>query len=461
MGIVRHNKPARHNKQSRSKGSKSPISQEPVELVVSDLNHDAQGVSRTLDKVTFVEGALPGEHVLAEVDRPGRHFNQAKLIEITSSSHERVDPACPHYKRCGACQLMHLQSDKQLAYKQDNLHQQFVRKLKLDDLPWMPAITSDAFGYRRRARLGIRYRNQLDEIIIGFREMANSHLTAIQQCNVLIPALGALIKPLYELMDQMQGKAHFTQVELIAADNANVVVLRHLKNLGPEDSALIKSWAEQQNVQLWLQGGKKEAETMTCVFPENPAALNYKLGDIELDFKVKDFIQANGDVNQKMVATALEWLNIQEDETVLDLFAGMGNFSLPIAKVAKQVTAVEGVKDMVQRMGQNAEKNNLDNVHPIKLNLADEELFIKLPKADVILLDPPRAGAADLMPLLSKQNSRILYVACEPSSLLRDAEPLLKAGFVIEKITSMDMFPQSKHIETMALFVKAKKKKRQ
>lgn len=426
-----------------------------MELTITDLNHDCHGVSRSLEKVTFVEGALAGEKVLAQVDRPQRHFNEAKLIDIIETSSERVEPQCPHYKRCGACQLMHLETDKQLGYKQGNLHQQFVRKLKLDDLPWQSPITSDGFFYRRRARLGIRYRKQLDEIIIGFREAANSHLAEIHQCDVLDKSLGQLIEPLYELMNSLQGKARFTQVELIAADNAYVVVLRHLKNIITEDEAVLKDWAEQHKIQLWLQG---DQDQLTAIFPESPEALNYAVDDITLEFKVKDFIQGNGQVNKKMVSTAVEWLNINEDETVLDLFAGIGNFSLPIAKKAKSVVAVEGIKDMVQRIAHNANNHDLNNIEPMVLNLADEELLVKLPKADVILLDPPRAGATNLMPWLSQQSSRILYVACEPSSLLRDAEPLLKAGYRIEKITAMDMFPQSKHIETMALFVKGKKR---
>ncbi len=450
MGIVKHNKKARGSRPQ-------PIKTEVCEVEIHALSHEAQGVSRSQDKVMFIPDTLPGETVKVQVSKEMRHFNHGKLIEVVSASDERVEPLCPHFSRCGACQLQHLASDKQLGYKQQNLHEQLTRQLKLEDIPWQAAIESQAFNYRRRARLGVRYRKQQDEIIVGFREEANSHLTAIKECLVLQPSLSQLITPLQELISLLVSKSRITQVELIASDDVDVVVLRHLKKMEAQDIKRLKTWAKTKNVQLFLDAGepsKNEVSHLTCIWPEVEQPLRYWVLDNELHFNVKNFIQGNKDVNQKMLAQAQAWLAPSPDETLMDLFAGIGNFSVPLAKDFKQVVAVEGISDMVKQIDHNSQQNGLKNVQAMLLNLADEILLQKLPIADAILLDPPRAGAAELMPWLAAQSSRILYVACEPSSLVRDAKVLLEAGFKLSKIGVMDMFPQTKHVETMALFVK-------
>ncbi len=449
MGIVKHNKKARG---SRPQAPQTAL----AEVVIDALSHEAQGVSHSQDKVMFVAGALPSETVTVQVSKAMRHYNHGQLIEIVSPSAERVTPFCPHFKRCGACQLQHLASDKQLGYKQQNLHEQLTRQLKLAGIPWQAPIASEPFHYRRRARLGVRYRKQQDEIIVGFREAANKHLAAITQCPVLQPSLSALITPLQLLISQLVSKSRITQLELIAADDTDVVVVRHLKKMEAQDVKRLKKWAQAHRTQLFLQG---DDEGLTCLWPEPLAssaesALRYEVEGSQLHFNVKNFIQGNNAVNQKMVAQARSWLAAKPHETLLDLFAGIGNFSVPMAKDFAKVVAVEGIADMVQQIRHNAALNQRDNVEACVLNLADEILLPKLPQADAILLDPPRTGAAELMPWLSAQAARILYVACEPSSLVRDAKVLLAAGFKLEKICVMDMFPQTKHVESMALFVK-------
>jgi 23S rRNA (uracil1939-C5)-methyltransferase len=442
VAIVRHKKKA---------NKPAPIE---CEVEIHDLSHEAQGVSRSQEKVLFVAGALPGETVRAKIDNQKRSFNQGHIIEILQASSERVDPECGHYKQCGACQLQHLDSDKQLGYKQNTLDQQLKRQLKLESIPWANAIESKPFGYRRRARLGVRYRNKSDEIILGFREEANSHLTPISQCPVLEPQLNQLIQPLDGLLNTLEAKSRITQVELIAGDNDSAVVLRYLKKLQKADKNALISWAQTMQVQMWVQGDNQ----LDCLHSSNAkdtnTPLSYQVDGCELGFDVKNFIQGNGQVNATMVARALEWLAPTEDETVLDLFAGIGNFTLPLAKKVKQVYAVEGEKAMAKRIDENAKLNGLTNITASAMNLADEDFLFKLPKVDAILLDPPRTGASVLMPWLVKQKSRILYIACDPSSLVRDTKPLLDAGFSLKKIAVMDMFPQTKHVETMALFIK-------
>ena len=442
--------PSRANRAKKAQD----LPQEPVTVEFSNLNHDGQGVSRSMDKVLFVDGALPGESAEVQITQSQRSFNIGKIQNLIECSPERVEPHCPHYQRCGGCQLQHLGSEYQLGYKQANLDQNLKRHLKLDSLPWQAPIESEGFGYRRRARLGVRYRNEMDTIIVGFREQANKHLTDIETCPVLLPELSALISPLKAVIQNLQQKPRITQVELLKADTGPVVVIRHLKSMPNEDIEQLKTWAEKETVQLWLQPDDPKA--MSCVWPEEVAPLTYRLIGHELEFQVKDFIQGNQTVNERMVAQALEWLNPQSDESVLDLFAGIGNFSLPLAKQCQSVMAVEGDKGMVDRLLQNAEQNGLKNITGKALNLGDSELFHQLAKTDLILLDPPRAGAAELIPWLSKQKARILYVACDPSSLVRDAKGLLEAGYGISKIGVMDMFPQTKHVESMALFERKK-----
>ncbi|WP_283787084.1 23S rRNA (uracil(1939)-C(5))-methyltransferase RlmD [Bermanella sp. WJH001] len=440
MAIVRNGK----------KSVKRTEKAQELDLTIQSLSHEAHGVGRHDNKVVFVPGALPGEEVKVRLQKQQRHFSQAQLLSIEKASEHRVEPNCPHFERCGACQLQHLASAEQLPYKQENLHQQLTRQLKLNEIPWQPPIESDGFGYRRRARLGVRYRKQLDEIIIGFREEANKHLTAIDACPVLEPLLSALITPMQACISQLNAKAVITQMELIASDQGPIVVLRHLKALQADDQNTLKAFAKQHECLMYLQGD----ESLECVYPEVEMALSYSVSGFELEFQVKDFIQGNAQVNQKMVELAATWLDLKPDETLLDLFAGIGNFSIPLAPKVTSLLAVEGVGPMVERIKHNAQRHNMDNITAMALNLDDEELLFRLPKADAIILDPPRTGAATLMPWLSKQKSRILYIACEPSSLVRDAQPLLDAGFRIEKITVMDMFPQTKHVESMALFVK-------
>lgn len=440
MAIVRNGK----------KSVKRTEKAQELDLTIQSLSHEAHGVGRHDSKVVFVPGALPGEEVKVRLQKQQRHFSQAQLLSIEKASEHRVEPNCPHFERCGACQLQHLASAEQLPYKQENLHQQLTRQLKLNEIPWQAPIESDGFGYRRRARLGVRYRKQLDEIIIGFREEANKHLTAIDACPVLEPLLSALITPMQACISQLNAKAVITQMELIASDQGPIVVLRHLKALQADDQNILKAFAKQHECLMYLQGD----ESLECVYPEVETALSYSVSGFELEFQVKDFIQGNAQVNQKMVELAATWLDLKPEETLLDLFAGIGNFSIPLAPKVTSLLAVEGVGPMVERIKHNAQRHNMDNITAMALNLDDEELLFRLPKADAIILDPPRTGAATLMPWLSKQKSRILYIACEPSSLVRDAQPLLDAGFRIEKITVMDMFPQTKHVESMALFVK-------
>ena len=285
--------------------------------------------------------------------------------------------------------------------------------------------------------------------------LVNSQLAALQaqhpDATVVVRDLST--DPIPHLDGERVG-AFFTPADQ-RSDDQQAVVLRHLKTLTANDVQALTAWAQSQNVQLFTQGDKPAP--LQTVWPTQASPLFYEVLGQQLQFTVKNFIQGNAQVNKDMVAQALDWLNIQPQETVLDLFAGIGNFTLPMAKLAKSVVAVEGESAMVAQIEHNAKLNGVDNIQGFAMNLDDEILFARLPKADVVLLDPPRSGAAQMMPWLAKSKARIVYVACEPSALVRDAQILLSKGYTLEKVAVMDMFPQSKHVEAMALFEKHRK----
>lgn len=457
MPFVNPNRAKRSQPRSKPQvKAKSALPQEPVTLLIDNLSNDGRGVSRSLEKVTFVAGALPGEQVLAKISAEHRSFNEAQLISRENDSPLRAKPFCPHYEKCGGCQLQHVVEDEQIHLKQQWLEQLFYKQHHLTDLPWQAPLTAGSRAYRRRARLGIRYRNERDEILIGFRESQNSHLHAIDACPVLVPELSALISPLQKTVQNLEGRARFTQVEMLQLDNGIMLVLRYLKKLSSHDSIHLREFARRHKLHLYLE--PDEPEAVYCLWPEQPEALYYQLHDgSRIEVQAKHFMQANGAMNQAMVRQALEWLQPKATERALDLFSGAGNFSVPMARVLQSVHAVEVDDAMVNAARHSALQNGLSNLTVQRANLSNGDgLKNALKQADVILLDPPRAGAAELMPLLAKSGKRILYIACEASSLVRDAGALFEQGYRIDKIGVMDMFPHTRHVETMALFERKK-----
>lgn len=447
MAIFNPNKRNKRSQRGRDVKRSTPQS-ETKTLQVHGLSHEAQGVAKDGDRVVFVEGALPEETVEARITEQRRRFALAQTLQVMQSSEHRVEPQCAHYDRCGGCQLQHLSTQQQLVYKQENLQHEFVSKLKLHDVPWQKPIEADGYGYRRRARIGIRYRHKTGEVVFGFREQKNSHLTDIQECPVLVDELQSLIPSLKSLLLKLEKVDVITQAQLLSGDELQVISLRIVKELPQADLKQLLAWAEEQAIQLDLQ---RETGTETLYTPPN-RALWFKVAGQRIDFASDSFIQANASVNEQMVSTALQWLQVKDHETVLDLYAGLGNFTLPLAQQAETVCAVELDKKMVADLEQNAKRNGLQNVDVQLGNLDDLTSVERLSNADFIVLDPPRAGAAPIMPWVSQQKCRVLYVACEPSSLIRDAAVLLESGYKLDKVVALDMFPQTKHIETMALF---------
>lgn len=425
-------------------------------LSIDNINSSGEGVARLGRNgrdVYFVPGALPGEQVEVVLDGRRRKIWQTRLLTILNESEQRTEPLCAHYKRCGGCDLQHLGYPHQVAFKQQRVEREFARQ-HIAVTHWAQPIVSDPWHYRRKARVGVRLSKQTQENIIGFREAASTHLTNIDQC-IVLPEHPALNWQQWRLLiNQLQGKAHITQIEVVAADNALALVLRVLKPLSGADQnqliAFVDGLQGSVPVQLWLKTDKGQAPHL--LHPKAAEPLIHHVDQQALEIKVDDFLQINAQVNEAMVAQALNWLKPTASDCIWDMFAGHGNFSMALAKRAKQVHAVEGSAEMVSSLQQQADALGL----PIQahcMNLTQPSL--KLPQADAILLDPPRAGAAELMPYFIEQGvAKILYVSCDVATLARDLSQLIAAGYEIKQAGIMDMFPQTHHVETMVLVEK-------
>lgn len=422
-------------------------------LTIDNISSSGEGVAR-LGRggrdVYFVPGALPGEQVEVVLDGRRRKIWQTRLLNIITPSEQRTEPLCAHYKRCGGCDLQHLGYEHQVAFKQQRVEREFARQ-GIAVSQWAQPITSDPWHYRRKARVGVRLSKQTQENIVGFREAASSHLTNIDKC-IVLPEHPALNWHQWRLLiNQLQGKAHITQIEVVAADNALALVLRVLKPLsGPDQAKLIEFVSTMENslpVQLWLKLERGQAPHI--IYPEAAEPLIHHVDQQTLEIKVDDFLQINAQVNEAMVAQALQWLDPQQEDCLWDMFAGHGNFSMALAKRVQQVHAVEGSAEMVANLQQQADALGL----PISAHCMDlTQPHLNLPKADAVLLDPPRAGAAELMPYLIKQGvPKILYVSCDVATLARDLTQLTAVGYEVKQAGIMDMFPQTHHVETMVL----------
>lgn len=426
------------------------------QITIDRLDHQGAGIGYKQKKPVFVEGALPNELVLVQNVEQKSKYARAKLIKVLKPSNSRVEPICPHYHLCGGCNLQHLSSSEQVEMKQQSLAQQ-MQKFANQSIEQLPAITFSDTGYRRRVRFSVRKDRKLDTIDFGFREKKSNRIVNIDQCPVLATALQAMIVPIRQTLNAMKKSDAIGHIELTEADKGLVAYLRITQPLQEDDMALWVELSGQHGMTLYVHHGDLAPE---CIVGSAPY---YTVSDVQLDFLPKDFIQVNPKVNAAMVSQAIDWLEINEQDRVLDLFCGMGNFSLPIAKLADKVVGIEGVPDMVDRAARNADKNGLSNAQFLHANLEEYQLAKNVAETDKessrftkVLLDPARAGAAEIMEQLPPlEADKILYVSCNPTTLSRDSKVLLDSGYVLVKMGIMNMFPHTAHIESMALFEKA------
>ncbi|HSN71689.1 MAG TPA: 23S rRNA (uracil(1939)-C(5))-methyltransferase RlmD [Steroidobacteraceae bacterium] len=427
----------------------------PEPATVIDLAHDGRGVARIDGKTVFVHDALPGEQVTLVRRSRQRRYDEAVLVDVAEPSPDRVAPGCPHFGNCGGCVLQHLDPARQLAHKERQLLENLARIGHVEPESVLAPLASPGWGYRRRARLGVKWVAAKDRVLVGFRERGSSYLADIERCRVLTPPLDELILPLARTIARLTVRARLPQVEVAAADNATALVLRVLDPLTNEDLAVLREFAVDHGVRLYLQPGGYDTVT-----PLEPPAddLYYALPefDVRLGFEPADFIQVNGALNRRMVAQALDLLAPDPADAVLDLFCGLGNFSLPLARRAESVLGLEGDAGLVARARANAARNGLANASFAVANLFEDNQSVPWAnrRYDKVLIDPPRAGALAMLPLLSRFSaSRVVYISCHPGSLARDAGLLVQEhGWRLVAAGVMDMFPHTAHVESIAVF---------
>ncbi len=428
----------------------------PQVLEVVDLSHEAQGIAKMDGRAVFIDGALPGETVEVQLLQKRKGVQEARLTQVIKPSIERVDPKCTHYSMCGGCVQQHLDSSSQLAYKQSQLLENFARIAKVEVPQVLAPLQGDIWNYRRRARLGARWVPQKNRTLVGFRERHDNKLADIRSCQVLREPLSSLIDPLGQLLGRLTVRDKVPQVEAAVADNITALVIRILEDLTEADLQLLHEFRRAHNVQIYLQ--REGYDSITALHPESAIALNYELLQMGLKFEFlpNDFIQVNADLNQKMVAKSLELLSVDKQDHVLDLFCGLGNFSLPIAQQAASVLGIEGEVSLVERARHNARLNQISNIEFMVANLFEEHKdspFAKR-KFNKVLLDPPRAGAREILPVIAKCDAdRIVYVSCHPGTLARDAGILVhELGYSLKSAGVLDMFPHTAHVESIAVF---------
>ncbi len=439
----------------------------PKSLDIVNLTHDGRGVARWPEgqhagKTVFVTGALPGETVLVQQTSRSRHFDEAKTLEVVQASPDRVTPRCPHFGTCGGCVLQHFAEEKQIESKQQVLLDNLQRIGHVTPQSVLPPLRGDSWGYRRKGRFSVRRVEKKDKTLVGFREQDPRFVADIGECHVVVPELGFKVAALGALVDGLDARRDIPQIEFIAGDAHIALVFRHLQPLSDADKVKLEAFAAAEGFSIFLQpGGNDSVHPLSGDAPQ----LSFRLArwDIELLFRPLDFIQVNAKLNEAMIVRALELLDVQPGERVLDLFCGLGNFTLPLARASGdgEVVGVEGEVGLVQRARANATHNGLTNVQFHAADLAQDLASQPWLKAgfDKLLLDPARSGAIEVLKQLPlKGLKRIVYVSCHPGSLARDAAWLVnEAGWTLREAGVMDMFPHTAHVESIAVFDPPKK----
>ncbi|MBZ2167318.1 23S rRNA (uracil(1939)-C(5))-methyltransferase RlmD [Marinobacter sp. F4216] len=443
-----------------SRRRRKALPTEPVRCSIETLSHDGRGIARQDGKTQFVDGALPGETVMAKMVSTRSKFDELRAIELLESVPERQESPCGFADLCGGCSLQHMSGDAQIRFKEDTLREHFAHFGGIEPEEWIAPMRSDnTLGYRRKARLGVRYVTARESVLVGFREKRNSFLTDIDRCVVMDPRIGERIMPLREMLHELEAYKRIAQVEVACGDDVAAMVFRNMDELSESDRTRLIEFGKAHDLHIYLQ--PKGPDTVHRIWPESSGhgdeRLSYRLDefDLTMQFHPMDFTQVNAGINQKMVHRAVDWLDIQPGERVLDLFCGLGNFTLPLARRGGQVVGVEGDDAMVVRGRENAQLNGLDNVSFHGADLHGDFTGQSWAKEgfDKILIDPPRSGAEEICKYLTAFGAgRIVYVSCNPATLARDAGVMVRNGYRLVRAGVMDMFPHTTHVESIALF---------
>ena len=438
-----------------SRHKAKPVSQTPVTVCVESLSHEGRGVAHVEGKAVFIDGALPGETVRFVYSKRHKRHDEAKVQEVLTPSPQRVAARCEHFGVCGGCALQHLEPEAQVQAKQQILLDSLRHLGKLEPLNVLAPLTGPHWHYRRKARLGVKYVLKKQRLMVGFRERSLSVVADLQSCAILHPAIGARLNELGELIRGLDAYDHIAQIEVAVGDNGAALVFRTMIVLEVADRARLTEFGRTNALQIYLQAGGPDS--VTLLWPTT-ADLSYHLPEYQLDlhFSPTDFTQINADINRALVHQVVELLDPGADDAVLDLFCGLGNFTLPLARRAGTVVGVEGDAGLIRRAEENARLNGIGNARFHVSDLAADVSNAPWRKAryDKLLLDPPRIGALSLLPTIAKSDARrIVYVSCNPATLARDAGILVhEHGYTLQSAGVVDMFPHTAHVESIALF---------
>lgn len=432
------------------KPQKKSTQPQRIEFTIDSLDHHCVGVGRHQGKAIFVEGALPGERIQARIIDDKKHYAHGALQQVLTPAANRIAPFCDHYRECGGCSAQHLGEADQQAVKEAGLVSLFERLGNIQAPALDPVLTGESRAYRRVCRLAIKFDKNGRCTRVGFRRRQSNDLVEIAGCPVLAAPLSALIAPLRDCLNRLKSQRELGHAELIQAEQGIMMLLRHTGRPNEADRALLIEFAQAQGIDLYLQAADERIEPLRQQF-----ALDYTLDGLSLAFAPGDFIQVNGPINQRMVEQALAWLGATRDDKVLDLFCGIGNFTLPLARQVREVVGVEGELAMVARAEENARRNGITNARFYKADLSGDIVGMSWAREgfDLVLLDPARPGALEVMShVVALAPKRVVYVSCNPVTLARDSRVLVQGGYRLTRLGMLDMFPHTGHLESMALF---------
>ena len=429
----------------------------PVATIES-LDHEGRGVTHVDGKALFVDGALPGETVEYSVYRRKPGYERAQISRVLRASAQRVTPRCAYFGTCGGCSMQHLDPVAQAATKQRVLEDNLWHIGHLQPEVIYPAIHGPSWGYRTRARIGVRLVPKKGGVLVGFHERRSSYIADMLSCEILPPHISALLPALRELIGGLSIPDRIPQIEIAVGDNTTVLVLRNLLELTDADLTRLAAFGSAHDVQMWLQPAGPDSTYR--VHPQDAPGLVYRLPEfqVEMAFRPTDFTQVNVPINRALMRRSMQLLAPQAGERVGDLFCGLGNFSLPIARLGADVVGVEGSETLVARAAENARANGLGErctFHAANLFEATEDSLAALGPLDKLLIDPPREGAIAVVKALSPRQrpARIVYVSCNPATLARDAAVLVhEHGYRLRGAGIANMFPQTSHVESIPLF---------
>lgn len=426
----------------------------------SSLSHEGRGIAHIDGKTIFIHGALIGEEVEFRITKRHRQYDEAEVVQILKPSSDRIEPLCKHYGVCGGCSLQHMAPEAQIQHKQHALLDLLARIGKVEPSVILPPLVGPVWGYRSKARLGVKYVIKKEKLLVGFREKDPRYLAEITQCEVLHPEVGHQLEVLKDLIQSLDCYTQIPQVEVAVSDETVALIFRHMVPLTEQDKNKLIEFGRQKKWHIYLQS--EGHSSIQRLWPFNGAErLSYHLPDfnLQMQFHPVDFTQINTSMNQQIVKQALSLLELKSTDSALDLFCGIGNFTLPMARHCKTVVGVEGSETSVSRARENATLNNINNAEFFAADLSrgSSHLDWYYQRYDKVLLDPPRTGAIDIIPgVVQWRPSRIVYVSCNPATLARDAAKLSELGYTCHSAGVMDMFPHTNHVEAMALFIYGK-----